>query len=70
MPTKKTTMGLIIGNRGFFPYHLAKTGRDEMMRAIERAGMECVVLAPGQSKHRAVETHEEARRCAALLRMR
>jgi L-fucose isomerase-like protein len=61
------TMGIIVGNRGFFPDHLAKTGREEMMRAIEKAGMECVVLGPEQSKHGAVETREEAKRCAALF---
>ena len=68
MSTKKMTMGLIIGNRGFFPDHLAKTGREDMMRAVERAGMDCVVLGPEQSKHGAVETHDEARRCAELFR--
>ncbi len=68
MPAKKMTMGLIVGNRGFFPDHLAKTGREEMMRALDRAGMECVVLGPEQSKHGAVETHDEARRCADLFR--
>jgi L-fucose isomerase-like protein len=67
MSYKKMTMGLIVGNRGFFPDHLAKTGREEMMRAIEKAGMDCVVLGPDQSKHGAVETHEEAKRCAALF---
>ncbi|MGB9198999.1 MAG: L-fucose/L-arabinose isomerase family protein [Terriglobales bacterium] len=68
MSTKKMTMGLIIGNRGFFPDHLAKTGREDMMRAVERAGMQYVVLGPEQSKHGAVETHDEAQRCAALFR--
>ncbi|HWZ82293.1 MAG TPA: L-fucose/L-arabinose isomerase family protein [Terriglobales bacterium] len=68
MSTKKMAMGLIIGNRGFFPDHLAKTGREEMMRAVERAGMDYVVLGPEESKHGAVETHEEAVRCAALFR--
>ena len=67
MSHKQMTMGIIIGNRGFFPDHLAKTGREEMMRAIEKAGMECVVLGPEQSKHGAVETREEAKRCAALF---
>jgi len=67
MSTKKMTMGVIVGNRGFFPGHLAKTGREEMMRAIESAGMDCVVLGPEQSQHGAVETHEEAKRCAALF---
>jgi L-fucose isomerase-like protein len=62
------TMGLIVGNRGFFPDHLAKTGREDMLRALERAGIDSVVLGPEQSKHGAVETHEDARRCAALFR--
>ena len=68
MSAKKMTMGVIVGNRGFFPDHLAKTGREEMIRAVEQAGMECVVLGPEQSKHGAVETHDEAKRCAALFR--
>jgi L-fucose isomerase-like protein len=68
MASKKMTFGLIIGNRGFFPGHLAETGREEMIRAVEKAGMDCVVLGLDQSKHGAVETHEEAKRCAALFR--
>jgi L-fucose isomerase-like protein len=67
MSHKKMTMGVIVGNRGFFPDHLAKTGREEMMRALEHAGIDCVVLGPEQSKHGAVETHEEAKRCAELF---
>jgi L-fucose isomerase-like protein len=65
---KKLTMGIIVGNRGFFPDHLAKSGREEMLQALERANMDSVVLSPEQSKHGAVETHEEAKRCAALFR--
>jgi L-fucose isomerase-like protein len=67
MSEKKMTMGIIIGNRGFFPDQLAKSGREEMMRALAKAGMDCVVLGPEDSKHGAVETHEEAKRCAALF---
>jgi L-fucose isomerase-like protein len=65
---KKLTMGVIVGNRGFFPDHLAKSGREEMINALHRAGMDVVVLDAQQSKHGAVETHEEAKRCAALFR--
>jgi L-fucose isomerase-like protein len=65
---KKMTMGVIVGNRGFFPDHLAKIGREEIIRALEQAGMDCVVLTPEQSKYGAVETHEEAKRCAELFR--
>jgi L-fucose isomerase-like protein len=66
--TKMMTMGLIVGNRGFFPDQLAKSGREEMIQVLTKAGMDVVVLTPEQSKHGAVETHEEARRCAELFR--
>ncbi|HWR15340.1 MAG TPA: L-fucose/L-arabinose isomerase family protein [Terriglobales bacterium] len=65
---KKMTMGIIVGNRGFFPDHLAKTGREEMIAAVQQAGMDAVVLDPSQSKYGAVETHDEAHRCAELFR--
>src|SRR5271168_2059600 len=69
MTTKrKMTMGVIVGNRGFFPAHLAKSGRDEMIAALQKAGIEAVVLGPEQSKHGAVETYDEAKRCAALFK--
>src|SRR6266404_470699 len=67
MHTEKVTMGLIVGNRGFFPDHLAKSGREEMIKTLQSAGMDVVVLGPEESKHGAVETHEEAKRCAALF---
>ena len=38
------TMGVIVGNRGFFPAHLAKTGREEMSQALQKAGIDVVVL--------------------------
>jgi L-fucose isomerase-like protein len=69
MRAKQMTMGLIVGNRGFFPDHLAKSGREEMLRALASAGMNVVALSPEQSKHGAVETHDEARRCAELFRL-
>ena len=68
MPVKKMTMGLIVGNRGFFPDHLAKTGREEMLRVLQDAGVEVVALTPEESKYGAVETREESRRCAELFK--
>jgi L-fucose isomerase-like protein len=67
MHKEKMTMGLIVGNRGFFPDHLAKSGREEMIATLKSAGMDVVVLGPEESKHGAVETHEEAKRCAAMF---
>ena len=61
------TLGLIVGNRGFFPDHLAKSGREEMLAALKHASIEAVVLGPEDSKYGAVETREEAKKCAALF---
>src|SRR6478672_9117983 len=68
MTNSKMTMGLIVGNRGFFPDHLAKSGREEMIRILETAGMEVVALTPEESKYGAVETREESTRCAELFK--
>jgi L-fucose isomerase-like protein len=62
------TFGLIVGNRGFFPDHLAKSGREEMIGVLESSGYK--VVAPGldETKYGAVETRAEAMKCADLFR--
>jgi L-fucose isomerase-like protein len=62
------SFGIIVGNRGFFPDHLAKSGRDEMIATVGGAGYGAVCLTPEQSKYGAVESREDAKRCAALFR--
>ena len=42
MAVKKMTMGIIVGNRGFFPGQLAKSGREEMIQALAKAGIDSV----------------------------
>ena len=65
---RKQTFGIIVGNRGFFPDHLAKTGREEMIAALQNGGYHSVVLSPEDSKHGAVEARPEAAKCAALFK--
>ena len=60
--------GVIVGNRGFFPDHLAKSGRVEMIAAIEKAGHVAVAVTPDQTKHGAVESRAEAACCADLFK--
>ncbi len=62
------TFGVIVGNRGFFPGHLATTGRKEMVSALESVGMRAVVLTEEETKHGAVETYDDAKKCAALFK--
>jgi len=64
---RKMTLGMIVGNRGFFPDHLARTGHQEMKAALEGAGVEVIALTEADSKYGAVETRQEAAKCAALF---
>jgi L-fucose isomerase-like protein len=62
------TFGVVVGNRGFFPGHLAKSGREELLAVLQAAGAKAIVLSPEESRHGAVETYAEAERCAALFK--
>src|SRR6266700_6736350 len=65
---RPVTFGMIVGNRGFFPDHLAKSGRTEMLAAIAGAGYGAVATGPEDTKHGAIETRAEAARCADLFK--
>jgi L-fucose isomerase-like protein len=60
-------LGVIVGSRGFFPAHLAKSGREEMIAALERASMKAIVLGLDDTQHGAVQTRDDAKKCAALF---
>jgi L-fucose isomerase-like protein len=62
------TFGLIVGNRGFFPGHLARSGRDEMIATLQASGYGVVCPDPEQTRYGAVESRAEARACAELFR--
>jgi L-fucose isomerase-like protein len=64
---RKMVLGVIVGNRGFFPDHLAKSGREEILRVLHAANIEVLSLTPEESKYGAVETREDSRRCAELF---
>jgi L-fucose isomerase-like protein len=68
MITRPTTLGVIVGNRGFFPSHLCSTGRVEALQALEREGIRAVALGPEATPYGSVETLADARACADLFR--
>ena len=65
---KSMTFGVVVGNRGFFPGHLASSGREEMIAALGAAGFEAVCLTPEESRHGAVESRAEVKACVELFR--
>jgi L-fucose isomerase-like protein len=66
--SRRMNFGVIVGNRGFFPDHLARSGRSEMLAAIEKAGYEATAVGPEETKFGAIETRVEAARCAELFK--
>ena len=64
---KKTTFGVIVGNRGFFPDHLAKSGRKDILDVLRKNGFNPVALSMQDTKYGAVETFDNAKKCAALF---
>ncbi|MES1261454.1 MAG: L-fucose/L-arabinose isomerase family protein [Acidobacteriota bacterium] len=62
------TLGLIVGNRGFFPDHLARSGREEMLAVLGRHGIDVVAVGESETRHGAIENRQEAVRCADLFR--
>ncbi len=64
---KKTTFGVIVGNRGFFPDELAKQGRKNILDVLKKNGCRAVALSMQDTKYGAVETFADAKKCAALF---
>jgi L-fucose isomerase-like protein len=62
------TLGIIIGNRGFFPAHLCQAGRREILKALEAEGIRAITLPEEASKFGAVESLTDAHKCADLFK--
>jgi len=63
-----TTLGVIVGNRGFFPAELCREGRATMLRVLEEEGFGAVCLTPEDTPYGAVQTYDHSKKCAALFR--
>ncbi len=43
---KMDTLGVIVGNRSFFPDHLCKAGRAEVLQVLADEGIKAIALDP------------------------
>ena len=69
MATKKhSTLGVIIGNRDFFPDKLVGEARTEILDLFNKLNITPVILSNADSKLGGVETFAEAQKCAALFK--
>ncbi len=62
------TLGIIVGNRGFFPDHLCDSGRKEILSTLEKLGIGAVILPANETKFGSVESLADAEKCANLFR--
>lgn len=62
------TLGVIIGNRDFFPDKLVPEARADLIKLLGELGLDAVMLDPAETKLGGVETHNDARKCADLFR--
>src|ERR1035438_6419835 len=62
------TLGLIFGNRDFFPDGLVAEARRDLLGVLAEMGVAVVALTPEQTKLGAVETWQHAVLCGTLLR--
>lgn len=64
----KTTFGLIIGTRGFFNPKLAQEARKVLLAKLEKLGYDYITLSEDDTQYGAVETIDDAKKCAKLFR--
>jgi len=64
---EKISLGVIIGNRDFFPDKLVSEARADVLAQFEKLGLNAVLLDESDSKLGGVETFGDARKCAALF---
>ena len=66
--SEPVTLGVIIGNRDFFPDRLVAECRADLLEAFQKAGINPIMLDESATKLGGVETFQEAQKCAELFR--
>src|SRR3974390_2784585 len=62
------TLGVIVGNRGFFPAKLVESGRKEILATLKKEGIEAILLPTDATTYGAVESLSDAQKCADLFK--
>jgi L-fucose isomerase-like protein len=65
---KPITLGVIVGNRGFFPGHLCEAGRATVLNVLNEEGIQAITLSPETTTYGSVESVSDARKCADLFK--
>jgi len=63
-----TTLGVIVGNRGFFPKHLCVSGRATILKVLESEGLRAIALDLDATPYGSVESLADAHKLADLFK--
>ncbi len=66
---KKTSFGVIVGNRDAFPDNLAKEGRLEIIEVLTELGYNYIISSENDTQYGVVETFSDAKKCADLFKI-
>jgi L-fucose isomerase-like protein len=61
-------LGVIVGNRGFFPGHLCSQGRAQILKVLEDEGVKPIIFPEDATPYGSVESLTDARKCAELFK--
>lgn len=64
----KVCLGVIMGNRGFFPGYLVEEGRKEIIDILKKQGIDVVIVPQKATRYGAVESLAEIKKCTQLFR--
>ena len=65
---KQLSLGVIIGNRNFFPDSLVELARVEILEVLTKMNIKPILLDSNDTKLGGVETFGDAQKCATLFR--
>lgn len=65
---RPVTLGVIVGNRGFFPDHLVESGRKTILEVLEKAGITAILPPEDATNVGAIESLKEAKLAAEVFK--
>jgi L-fucose isomerase-like protein len=65
---KRPKIGVIVGDRGFFPRHLIASGRETILKVLASENIDPVILDPQETASGGIESLSDAQKCGALFR--
>lgn len=62
------SMGIILGNRDFFPDELIKKSRDDWVNVFKKHGIKPIILGEREGAYGSVQDFDDAKKCARLFK--